>query len=283
MTYRLGNTRITIRAVGLAFATRRCMVSQAVSLDRPTGAARSLRLARAVLRRSGVELPACPEGTATALMDLYRRTRRDSVFEALIGLTRDQLLARVRARSGFLGARVDAEELLQDAVINIYRYPARFDASRPGAFRAWSSVIVDNAVRRHMRNLATGPDIRLQPTELLAEEPDRQHGGPSERAIAAESRDRCASAFRLVLSYYLVAFGGLKEREQIVLQKVEVEGARYAEVGQALGMRPDALKMVVFRARRRVLSRMAAMMATAARGRDATMQLVSTRPFRAAV
>ena len=40
------------------------------------------------------------------------------------------------ARARYLDPAVDPQELLQDAFINIYRYPDRFDASRPGAFRA---------------------------------------------------------------------------------------------------------------------------------------------------
>ena len=221
-----------------------------------------LGAALAILRGHDVALPASRDGVATALMDLYRTTGADRVFEALIALCRNQLLQRVRSRTLFLGGRVDAEELLQDAVINIYRYPARFDGRRPGAFRAWSSTIVDNAVRRHMRRSTSGLVIRLQPTELLAEEPDRQHQGPSETAIAAEDLERTAAAFRLLLSYYLAAYQRLNERERFVLQMVEVEGQRYAQIGETLGMRPEALKMVVFRARKRLFARVSAMMSS---------------------
>jgi len=42
-----------------------------------------------------------------------------------------------------------------------------------------------------------------------------------------------------------------------VLQMVEVRRMRYAELAAVLGIRPEALKMVVFRARKRLYERMA--------------------------
>ena len=41
-----------------------------------------------------------------------------------------------------------------------------------------------------------------------------------------------------------------------ILHFVEVEGCKYREVGEKLDMRVEAVKMVVFRARRRIASDM---------------------------
>ena len=218
-----------------------------------------------MLRRHGVELAgASRDALATAVMDLFRRTGSRDVFEVLVRLCRDALRRRVRARVRFLGDRVDADELLQDAIINIYRYPDRFDACRPGAFKAWSSTIVDNAVRRHLRRTLTGPDVKLQPVELLAEEPDRIHRGPGAQAMESEAFEQVAAAYRLFLCFYLAAYQGLSERERFVLQMVETKGVRYAELALILRLRPEALKMVVFRARKRVLERVSSMLAAVA-------------------
>ena len=196
-----------------------------------------------------------PEALATAIMDLYRRTGSDEAFELLVRLSKDRLRRRVRARTRYLGDRVDADELLQDAFINIYRYPDRFNASRPGAFKAWSSTIVDNAVRRHMRRSGGAREVCLRPVEILAQEPDRQHRGPGDQAMEAEAFERAASAYHVLLCLYLQAFQQLSERERFVLQMVEVRGMRYAQLAEVLGIRPEALKMVVFRARRRIADR----------------------------
>ena len=59
-------------------------------------------------------------------------------------------------------------------------------------------------------------------------------------------------AFTLLMLCYARAFQQLRRRERYVLHRVEVDGARYATVAGEIGVRPEALKMVVFRARRRL-------------------------------
>jgi len=191
---------------------------------------------------------------ATTLMDEFRCSRSREVFDELIALTRRQLMARVRLRARFLGHGVDPEELLQDAIINIYRYPDRFDATRPQAFRAWSSTIVDNSVRRYLRNRRTGIDLTFVPVEMLAQERDRV-ADPARRVAQRELSQQMAGAFGIFLMLYLRAYESLSERERFVLHMVEVKGMRYADLGELMAIRPEALKMVVFRARRRIMRR----------------------------
>mgnify|MGYP000337793664 CR=1 FL=1 len=45
------------------------------------------------------------------------------------------------------------------------------------------------------------------------------------------------------------------DRERFVLQMVEVRQTRYAELATVLGIRAEAIKMVVFRARKRIFDR----------------------------
>ena len=194
--------------------------------------------------------------TATALMDEYRRTGSAEVFECLVQLSGPLLFARVRSRLRFLGAALDPHEVLQDAIINIYRYPDRFDACRPGAFAAWSSTIVDNTIRRQLRR-QRGLDVALSPIELLAQHPDDHVREPDREAQEQEECAQTLAAFQLLLQFYLLSFHRLSERERFVLQMVEVRQMRYAELAVILGIRPEALKMVVFRARKRVYERMA--------------------------
>lgn len=194
--------------------------------------------------------------TATTLMDEYRRTGSAEVFEALVQFVVPQLQARVRSRLRFLGAHLDPSEVLQDTIINIYRYPDRFDPSRPGAFAAWSSTIVDNTIRRQLRRQHTGIDLALSPSEILAQHPGAHVLEPDQQAQNHEECAQTLSAFGLLLQFYLAAFHRLSERERFVLQMVEVRRMRYAELAGILGIRPEALKMVVFRARKRVFERM---------------------------
>ncbi len=193
--------------------------------------------------------------TATALMDLFRRTGDAEIFDCLVQWTGPQLFARVRSRLRSLGSQFDPHEVLQDAIVNIYRYPDRFDASRAGAFAAWSSTIVDNAIRRQLRRRHSGPEVSLSPTEVLCQQADLHTREPDLQAQDHEECEATVSAYGVLLACYLAAFQTLTERERFVLQMVEVERMRYSELATILGIRPEALKMVVFRGRKRIFDR----------------------------
>ncbi len=229
----------------------------------------------AVLDAHGVRLDAIPGAAgadaataaaamATALMDLYRRTADRDVFECLVEWVTPQLFARVRSRLRTLGAQLDPHEVLQDTIVNVYRYPDKFAASRPGAFAAWSSTIVDNAIRRLLRRFRGSGDVVLSPTELLVQQADRHTPAPDRLASDLEEADATARAYTMLLSCYLRAYQGLSERERFVLQMVEVRRMRYAELAELLKIRSEALKMVVFRARKRVFDRVAQLLGSAA-------------------
>ena len=93
--------------------------------------------------------------------------------------------------------------------------------------------------------------------DVSAAEPSRQ----------AENQEECAataSAMGVVLGAYLACYQELSERERFVLQMVEVKKTRYAELAGVLGIRPEALKMVVFRARKRLFERLGRALASSA-------------------
>lgn len=247
-----------------------CLPSQtAMRAESSAGRERIRTRALTLLEQHGFECPAAAEADdvtrdaslSTSLMDVFRQTGDREVFECLVQWVGPQLHARIRSRLRGLGAMFDAQEILQDTIVNIYRYPDRFLASRPGAFAAWSSTIVDNAIRRQMRRQRQGPDLALSSPEMLQEHADL---GAREPCLAAQDHEECsatANAFALLLQCYLAAFKTLSEREQFVLQMVEVRGMRYAELAVVLAIRPEALKMIVFRARKRIFDRTACTMA----------------------
>ena len=112
------------------------------------------------------------DALATRLMDAFRVTRDPDVFEGLIEWVRPQLRGRVRARLRRLGAKLDAEEVWQDTIVNIYRYPDRFLANRAGAFAAWSSTIADNVIRRMLRQSRRDVSVCALDPELLQRQQD---------------------------------------------------------------------------------------------------------------
>lgn len=200
--------------------------------------------------------PQADAALATALMDAFRRTSDSEAFDGLVRWAGPQLKARVRARLRSLGALLDPNEIWQDTIVNIYRYPDRFLASRPGAFAAWSSTIVDNAIRRQLRVSKRDRGISLRDPDILQEQADASMREPSTEAETNEECLATAGAFGILLQAYLAAYHQLGERERFVLQMVEVRRMRYAELAKVLAIRPEALKMVVFRARKRINDRL---------------------------
>lgn len=203
---------------------------------------------------------------ATVLMDLFRTTGEPEAFDCLVAWVAPQLFARIRSRLRSLGAGYDPHEVLQDTLVNIYRYPDRFCASRPGAFAAWSSAIVDNAIRRQLRHVRRHAGVTLRPAEILQEHADLCAREPSLQAQDHEECEATARAYVMLLHGYLQVFATLSERERFVLEMVEVRRMRYAELAGLLAIRPEALKMVVFRARKRIFDRVEGLLRTGPRG-----------------
>ncbi len=193
---------------------------------------------------------------ATRLMDHFRRRGEPEVFDALVRLAGPDLATRARIRTRAIGSASDPEEVAQDAWINVYSYPHHFDASRPGAFHAWAYTILDNVIRRRMKQRMRRQRVGLRSTEILSQHADAPATQPMQQAQDREDWALAVSSYRVLLAWYLAAFMQLSERERFVLTCVEIRGMRYAEIGEVLSVRPEALKMVVFRARRRLASRM---------------------------
>lgn len=258
-----------------------CSPSQTATPTRSSGgqepaprAQSTLTLADDLLARHGdttlstFSPPSCERehaaARATSLMDVFRRTGSADVFECLVKIAGPELFARVRSRLRRLGAQLDPHEVLQDAIVNVFRYPDKFSASRYNAFAAWSATIVDNAIRRQLRRRRSGPSVSLSPIEILAQQADRRSREPDSAAVEHEETKAAARAFSMLLSCYLAAFEKLSDRERFVLQMVEVQRMRYAELGELIGIRAETIKMVVFRARKRILERMGAILRPAA-------------------
>ncbi|MEO0652427.1 MAG: RNA polymerase sigma factor, partial [Planctomycetota bacterium] len=140
---------------------------------------------------------------------------------------------------------------LQEVFFNIYRYPRRFDSSKPDAFRIWTTTIVRNTVLKQMRSLGRSGRAEV-PFEDLSEHPEELAQGPLGGAIERESEVACKRVYLVYLSLYLEFYKRLSSREQEALRLVEVEGVSYRDAADALGIKLENLKMVIFRARRKI-------------------------------
>jgi RNA polymerase sigma factor (sigma-70 family) len=196
----------------------------------------------------------------TALMALYRDTRGDPDFEALYLLARDGVLDWIKSLVARAPAHLDPQELLQDTFVNVYRYPNGFRDERPGSFRVWVRTIAGNLVRR-----ASVARSRLSFQELPVgfQEPADIREDPTHRILRAEDERRLRGAWILFLCHYERAWRRLSPRDRCTLTLVEVDSLTYEQAGHALAVGRSNMKMIVFRARRRIAHGMRVSMAAA--------------------
>lgn len=191
------------------------------------------------------------DAVSTRLMEVFKGHRGRGCFGLLYELNGQHLHAQVAARLRRYSSRADSGDVLQEVFFNVYRYPHRFDSTREDAFRVWSAMIVRNTVLKHLRTLSRGGRTEVGFDELP--EPSAGAGAtPASDAIESESRLECARVYLTYLQLYLEFYRMLSDREQRALELVEVHGVSYREAAADLGIKLENLKMVIFRARRKI-------------------------------
>lgn len=214
---------------------------------------------QAVLRSSGdpaSEQTIQPEEDrdrlSTRLMDIFRVSGNLEAYDLLIDLNKSRLRRLIGHRLRNLAMVVDASDILQEAYFNIYRYPYRFRADRDTAFRVWTGAIVTNIIRRHLkRYFDQAQEMASNVSDSAALELADFNSEPAKLAIEEEDLQNMHRSYGLFLGFCQIALARLPERDQKVLELVEVEGLKYREVGELLETRADNVKMLVFRARQR--------------------------------
>lgn len=189
----------------------------------------------------------------TALMALFRDTRQGQSFDVLYSRTRGGVFAWVRRLLAQQQCGLDPFEVMQDTFVNVYQYSARFRDERPESFRVWVRTIASNALRRSRSQL---PRRREQALGENSREPIAHGSEPTRPMDEREEQRGLALTWMLFLQHYQQAFSQLALRDRTALELVEVQGLSYAEAGARLAVGPSNMKMIMFRARQRLLGRM---------------------------
>jgi len=187
----------------------------------------------------------------TALMVGFRDTGRSDLFDALYRLAQPGLVLWVTKKRRGTALRLDPEDLTQEVFLSIHRYRGSFKEQK-GGFRAWSMTIARNLIRRQAQGLLR----RSMRAHLEDCDPPDPRNGPREEAISHEEARLMRSAWQLYLLVYAKAYDGLKQRDQEALRLVELEGLRYAEAAERLGVGLSNMKMILLRARHRIRIKM---------------------------
>jgi RNA polymerase sigma factor (sigma-70 family) len=237
---------------------REALRARLVDLWERTGDAALKRLADGTAPRDGAAFATEQDRSdwlGTCLMDTYRNSGDASVFALLFEISRPAFLIAIQAQLRRTSHHIDPQDVLQEVFLNIYRYPHRFQSDRADAFRNWGHRIVRNTLLKFLRGESRrahhhSMDDDVQYADVRTRSPDRA-------ATDGEGAGLVNHAYVLYLNLYLLHFGRLTAKEQRALTMVEVEGASYRQAAEALGIRLENLKMVIFRGRRKIFRGMA--------------------------
>ncbi len=191
------------------------------------------------------------DALSTQLMEFFRLYKSRATFGLLYELNGQHLLQQVGGRLRRYQSKADPQDVLQEVFVNIYRYPQRFNAAREDAFRVWTATIVRNTVLKHLRSLTRGGRVEVT-IDDLPEPSGGEKGEPLRGAIESESEAECKRVYITYLHLYLSFYQMLSSREQRAIHLVEVEEHSYRDAALALGIKLENLKMVIFRARRKI-------------------------------
>jgi RNA polymerase sigma-70 factor (ECF subfamily) len=170
-------------------------------------------------------------------------SRLDALHEDCAGFVMDEETFRAfyeRSARGvwaylarITGDRQMADDLLQETFYRFLRAAATHDSEE---HRRNSLYRIATNLARDMRRRAL-----LRPTHLAGEDIERVPG--SDQAGATER-----------ITDFTRAMARLKPRERALLWLAYAEGNSHREIAEVLGLRPASLKILLFRARRKLAS-----------------------------
>ncbi|MGC6486080.1 MAG: RNA polymerase sigma factor [Planctomycetota bacterium] len=233
---------------------RDALCARLLELGTRTGSEALLALARGAAPKPGASV-ASPQlfldWVSTCLMDSFREGGDPAVFALLFELNRASFLHAIEANLRRSSRAVDAQDVLQEVFLNIYRYPSRFQADRADAFRGWGHRIARNTMLKFLKGQTRV--ARFAPIDEEHSQPEDLHDvGPERAASRSERATTVNGAYLLYLGLYLRHFQALSDRERRALSLVEVEGWSYRDTAADLGIRLENLKMVIFRGRQKI-------------------------------
>ena len=161
------------------------------------------------------------DAVSTRLMECFRLTQSRRAFGLLYELSGPHLLIQVAARLRRYGSHAEPGDVLR------------------------------NTVLKHLRSLSRSGRAEV-PYEDLPEQPETNEVSPLGGVIESESREECARVYLTYLQLYLRFYSMLSDRERLALHLVEVKEWSYRQTAAELEIKLENLKMVIFRARRKI-------------------------------
>ena len=147
---------------------------------------------------------------------------------------------------GILRRREDVEDIAQQVFVKAYFSLKRFD--QRAAFSTWLYKITVNECwdllrKKKVRPLVYESDLSEEQARQVITAGDKENPGP-DASEKMEARERVEQLLE-----------GLDERDRLMLILKEVDGFSIEEIAEVLNLNGNTVKVRLFRARRRVVSR----------------------------
>ena len=182
---------------------------------------------------------------ATDDRELVRRAQSEDqeAYEELVRRHQHRVFA---VAGGILRRREDVEDIAQQVFVKAYFSLKRFD--QRAAFSTWLYKITVNECwdllrKKKVRPLVYESDLSEEQARQVSAAEEKDGGGPdiSEKLVARQRVERLLD--------------GLDERDRTMLILKEVEGFAVEEIARILDLNANTVKVRLFRARRRIVSK----------------------------
>jgi len=146
--------------------------------------------------------------------------------------------------------RETAEDLVQETFLKVYRFGSTF-RGEDAKFTTWLYSVAGNQCRDYLRSTARRPETSVEELEKeLAESFESVPSSHSNSSVEDHLiRMELQAALKLVIN-------SLPEKERMAILLREYQGLEYKEIAEALSCPIGSVKVLLFRARKRIRERL---------------------------
>ena len=164
---------------------------------------------------------------------LQASLREPALFQVLVERYQEPLY---RAAWRVVQSREEAEDIVQEAFVKMYKNADRFHKLSGIEFKSWAYKVAINTAITHYRKLKRAPMLAEDPTVFDTSEPD---DAETRIALAADAKAAVSAALE-----------DLPDNLQTVLKSYYFDDKSYKTIAEEEGISIPALKMRLFRAKR---------------------------------
>lgn len=175
----------------------------------------------------------------------------EAALERLLLQNYNYLLDHIRrALPNWLAEQMDAEDILQDVHVNVFRHTSEFRGTSLQSFQAWLRSIADNQLRDKLRGATRKKRQGDRRRVRYAERPGHSSLIEFVQLLSADGRNpRSEVAAHEAVHAVQVGIAHLPEDQRRAIELRYVEGKSVPETAEAMHKTPGAIRGLLHRAK----------------------------------